>query len=94
MRKTHRRDANQFPLVRELLACGFSVADTSQVGGDFPDLVVARNALNVLVEVKTTNGRLTAGQNDFASRWRGPVILARSAEDVLAAFRHQLQAMK
>jgi hypothetical protein len=80
--------------VRELVACGFSVADTSQVGGNFPDLVVARNALNILVEIKNVDGKLSADQTDFATHWKGPVILARSTEDVLAAFRNQLRAMR
>jgi hypothetical protein len=48
----------------------------------------------MLVEVKTKDGKLSADQNDFATHWRGPIILARSTEDVLAAFRNQLRAMK
>jgi len=83
----------------ELLQMGFSVADTSQCGDDFPDLVIGKHGLTSLVELKVKRpGRMTmpqlvsAGQRQFADRWRGsPVIFAFNAEEVRLQFDYELR---
>lgn len=91
------RDTAHAPMVSELQQMGFSVADTSRCGDDFPDLVIGKHGLTALVEVKTKdrrkNGPVTAryiasdGQREFALNWRGsPVIFAYHADDVRAEF--------
>ena len=74
MHRRHRRDATQSPAVAELIAMGFSVADTSQCGDDFPDLVIGKHGLTGLVELKakspgrtTMNKLVSAGQREFAA---------------------------
>lgn len=90
MRQANRRDLNQSQLVRDLRAAHFSVWDCSMLGNGFPDILVARNNLNILVEIKDANGKLSAGQINFAREWKGPVIEARTLDDVLHAFAHAL----
>lgn len=72
---------------------GFSVSVTSSIGNDFPDLIVGRNGLDRLVEVKNSvRGILSDGQLLFAAKWKGaPVIIARSAEDVVKAFNQRMK---
>jgi hypothetical protein len=74
-------------ITRELEQLGFSVADTSQVGHDFPDLVIGRNGLTALVEAKHASTP-TTGQERFAALWRGsPIITAYHTLDVMTGFQ-------
>jgi Holliday junction resolvase len=91
MHRTHRVDTNQAELIRELEQCNFTVANCSMVGNGFPDLVVARNGRNLLVEVKDGNGQLKTGQKKFALEWKGPVIVAHTVIDVLNEFARAFQ---
>jgi Holliday junction resolvase len=93
MRARGRTDLNQTTLVDELRQLGFSVAVTSSIGNDFPDLVVGRNGLDRLVEVKnSTRGILTDGQLLFAAAWKGaPIIIAHSTDDVIKAFNQRMK---
>lgn len=80
------------------MQCGFSVADTSQVGNSFPDLVIGRQGITALVELKTKRysttrtgvtalKQLSDGQSDFAEGWRGSmVIVAYDTFDVIRGF--------
>lgn len=93
MRARGRTDLNQSAIVAELREQGFSVAVTSSIGNDFPDLIVGRNGLDRLVEVKNSvAGILSDGQLLFAANWKGaPVIIARSTEDVIKAFNQRMK---
>ena len=94
MRFASRRDSSHQPIMRDLLAMGFTVADTSRCGDDFPDLVIGKHGVTALVEIKvkrpgrTTMDKLVSdGQREFALNWRGsPVIFAYHADDVRAEF--------
>jgi hypothetical protein len=55
--------------VRAFRTCGYLVADTSGVGGGFPDLLVKRRGVITLVEIKTQDGRLNALQLAFHASW-------------------------
>jgi prenyltransferase beta subunit len=96
-RKWHRLDLNHTKIMRMLESAYFSVCDLSMVGNDCPDLLVAKNGVDRLVEIKTPSpGRmkhdqqLSEGQKDFQASWRGaPVIVAHSIEEILAAFEQR-----
>lgn len=91
----HRRDANQGEIIGFFEALGCTVADTSALGGDFPDLVVGAVGRNLLVEVKTDDGKLTEGQDGFRERWRGQYDVVRNQDDVVSlvqAVRRELRA--
>lgn len=88
----NQRDANQSEIVQGLTALGFSVADLSRVGGGIPDLIVAGThratgqQVNLLVEIKTATGKLRPGQVEFIQEWSGPVLIARTLDDILRWF--------
>lgn len=75
-------DTTQAEIVAYLRGIGCTVEITSAVGRDFPDLVVGFCGRTFLVECKTTNGKLSAGQRAWHTAWRGgPVITATSGEE-------------
>lgn len=86
MKRHGKRDGNHAEIRDGLRQLGFLVADTGDVGGGFPDLVVARGGIIRLVEVKTANGCLTAEQVAFHRLWQDAVIVAQSIDDVLESF--------
>jgi Holliday junction resolvase len=85
----------QAQMVRELRGAGYSVAVISGMGNDIPDLIVGRNGVDRLVEIKTVkSGSLTDGQLTFIGEWKGAaVILAYSSEDVMAAFNQRMRSV-
>lgn len=65
---------------------GFTVADTHQQGGYFPDFVIGFGGdYNLLVEVKSEHGKPSPGQQKFIEEFGGPVCVAYSTQDVLSA---------
>jgi len=79
-----RTDENHAEVAKAFAALGYSVQDTSKVGGGFPDLVVGRYGVTWLVEIKADGGKLRPGQIKFFNDWRGtPPILIRNIADVL-----------
>lgn len=87
VRRRARVDANHTEIVRTLRALGWSVHDTSRVGGGYPDLTCAKAGVTVLVEVKAAKGKLTPDQEMFLATWPGPVWIVRSADDVIERTR-------
>lgn len=90
-RRNPRRDLTEPVIVLALLQAGFSVKRIS--GEDVPDLVLGRNGIDVMAEVKTGKKKLKPGQAEFAEAWRGrkPLVL-RSLDDVLVLLRSWPQA--
>lgn len=89
----HKTDLTHRSIRDTLRDEGYSVFDTAELGRNFPDLVVGRYGITLLVECKTPRGlktaqeRLSAGQSTFALAWKGsPVIAAYCSEDVVFAF--------
>lgn len=88
----NRSDKNQKEIAAALGRV-FSVANTNQVKGGFPDLIAggsmpckrcgARIAQNLLIEVKGAAGRLTPEQIAFHDLWKGPIVIARSIDEAL-----------
>ena len=89
-----RKDNNQSAMESELRQLGFHVADTSRLGGGFPDMVVSGWSrrkgcvMALLVEVKMPEGKLTDDEWKFVEEFPqdGPYIIAYSTEDVLEWF--------
>lgn len=87
MRKRARKDANHDPIAKALVEAGYSVADTSQLGAGFPDLVIGGVnrktglATNWLIEVKTAKGKTKPGQDAFAANWRGVYAVVRTVDE-------------
>ena len=85
--RAKRTDSNHAKLVRELRTAGFTVADTSGMGSGFPDLVISRQRVTKLVEVKSPKGKLRLSQAEFISRWQDEVIVAKDVLDVINYFQ-------
>lgn len=63
---------------------GYSVTDTSMVGGGFPDAVIAKNGEVKLVEFKTPTGTLRDSQISFIIKWNAAVYILRTEDDCVA----------
>ena len=91
MRRRARSDDNQSAVVEALRTCGFTVQVLSSVGCGCPDLLVGKNRVNVLFEVKDGNKAasrrtLTKDETDWHRDWRGQVAVVEfPAEAVLIA---------
>jgi len=84
MRKFGRLDSNQKQIVKRLRELpGVSVFSTASIGNGFPDLVVARNKTNYLIELKNGKEPLTQSEAKFFSAWKGQVCICRTFDDVL-----------
>lgn len=83
-----RTDRNQAEIVKALRKAGCTVMHTHMVGAGFPDLVVGRDGVNHLLEIKDgtkpPSGRaLTKDEEKFHIEWRGIVKIVYSVEDAL-----------
>lgn len=63
------------------------MAITSNLGGGFPDIVVGKYGINVLVEIKDgskppSKRKLTEDEADFHSAWRGMACVIESEQQV------------
>lgn len=85
-----RVDSNQPAIVQALRQAGCSVALTHMVGRGFPDVVVGRQGLSYLLEIKDgdlppSKRRLTPDEERWHADWDGHVCIVESIEDALAA---------
>jgi Holliday junction resolvase len=83
-----RRDGNHRAIVEALRDRGLSVLDLGGVGSGCPDLLVGTRMGNLLVEIKDgsrspSRRRLTEDEMHFHATWRGPHVVATSAQDVV-----------
>lgn len=85
MRRAARKDANHNEICDALRAVGCSVLDLSRLGCDAPDCLVGNGETNTLLEIKTTKGKLSPGQETFFQTWQGPKAVVRSIDEALAA---------
>jgi hypothetical protein len=88
MRRAAKIDANQDAVVGALRAAGASVQSLSAVGKGVPDLLVAINGVNLLMEVKDGNKvksrqKLTEDQVKWHGAWKGPVCIVDGPEAAL-----------
>jgi Holliday junction resolvase len=82
-----RVDKNQKQIVQELRQLGFSVAHISDIGKGLPDIIVGKNGINVLIEIKLNwTKKLKPLEEKFFLEWKGQVNIATSAEEVLQIF--------
>ena len=80
-RRAARRDSSEGPIVDALEARGFSVQPIS--AKDVPDLLIGRDNITRVAEVKTGTKALRPGQVRWWGNWRGgAAIVLRDVEDV------------
>lgn len=63
---------------------GYSVLDLSAVGRGCPDLAVAIDGRNYLIEVKYKKGALNDKQKEFMDNWRAIIYVIRTEAEVKA----------
>lgn len=88
-----RPDSNQKHIRQNLERLGFSVQVTSNVGDDFPDLVIGKYGVNLLIELKTFTGKLSKGQAKFHDTWQGASGVARTTSEVVALFNNYAMSL-
>jgi hypothetical protein len=78
-------DANHGEIAEAFTSVGCAVADTSAAGFGFPDIVLGLIGQTHLVEVKDTDGRLSASQQRFMRDWRGgPILVVQTVDEAIA----------
>lgn len=87
-RTAARTDGNQGDIVDALRRIGCSVSSTAGLGKGFPDLVVGKAGVNLLVEIKDNSQpkskqKLTKDQKEFFATWRGQASVVNSVESAL-----------
>jgi len=92
-----KSDDNQKAVVKALRQAGCTVAVTSRAGDGFPDLVVGRSGVNLLLEVKDGNKppsarKLTPDQEQFHGTWSGQVAIVYTPDDALRAVNVLVQS--
>ena len=88
MRRAARIDDNHAGIVSALRQAGCMVLSLAAVGNGCPDLLVSRNGVNTLLEVKDggkspSKRKLTDDQVIFFDTWKGPAFVV---VDVAQAF--------
>ena len=86
--RVRKIDANQPEIVAAFRNLGCSVYQTHTVGHGFPDIVIGKNGVNVLVEIKDgskcpSKRTLTNDERKFAEFWKGRLEIVESLDDVL-----------
>ena len=91
-----RKDANHKEIVQALIEAHFTVIDLADVPANLPELAALPDILvggfhqtmerhvNILMEIKTDDGKLRPGQRHFIDTCKGPVVAVRSAAEALA----------
>jgi len=78
MKLRGRRDANHAAIVATFRVCGCSVLDLANIGDGCPDILIGRNGVNVLVEIKNgSKPQLTEPEEKFYGDWKGRVEIIR-----------------
>lgn len=80
-----RADANQPEIVKALREAGCSVQHLHTIGKGTPDILVGRDGMNVLLEIKRGNAGLTPDEEKWHRDWKGQVATVRSPEEALRA---------
>lgn len=87
MRRAGRVDQNQGEIVDALRKAGWSVQSIASMGGGVPDLLVGRDGLNLLLEIKDgkkspSKRMLTDDEREWHEKWNGNVRIVESLDDI------------
>jgi len=81
-RRAAKVDANQPEIVAYLRAHGFSVEHLHMVGEGCPDIMVGRDEVNYLIEIKVPGEKLNERQVKWHGKWRGQKMTVWCVEDL------------
>ena len=78
-----KTDANQHAIVKAMRWRGATVHTLHREGRGCPDLLIGYRGVNVLMEVKSEDGKLTDTEAAWHEKWRGTVYVVRTADEAL-----------
>ncbi len=84
MRRDSKVDENQGAIVNKLRKKGYTVQSLASVGRGCPDLLVGKDGVNILLELKMPREKLNPGQRAWHDSWLGTVYTVFSDEEALA----------
>lgn len=89
IRRASRIDGNHNSIVKALRQAGCSVQSLAAIGSGCPDLLVARNGVNRIMEVKDgskppSQKKLTPDEIEWHSRWKARVHVVENVDQALA----------
>lgn len=73
-----RVDSNQAEIVKALRDFGCTVQCLHMVGHGCPDLLVGYKGIDIPMEIKVGNAKLTAAEQEWQEHWAGNVVIART----------------
>ena len=88
MRLKARIDSNHSAVVKALRACGCSVQSLASLGHGVVDLLVGRNGVNFLMEIKDgskspSQRKLTPDELEWIAAWKGKAHVVHSVEEAI-----------
>lgn len=86
MKKRAKLDLNQKQIEKELKKLGYSVLSLASMGKGVPDLLIGKDGINLLVEIKNGKNKLTPDQIVFKESWLGNHFVCRTTQEILIAF--------
>lgn len=89
--RAYRVDKNQKDIVNGIRGAGYSVQHLHSVGSGCPDIVVGADGINLLMEIKEGDGKLTPDQVVWHAAWRGQVAVIRNTEEALIIIKNAIE---
>jgi len=78
-----KADRNQPQVVKALRAAGWAVRHTHTIGQGWPDLVVAKQGVTAVVEIKMPGEKLTDAEVEFFETWPGAKMIVYDEQDAV-----------
>lgn len=78
--RAKRVDTNHADLVAHFRSLGASVQSLAALGKGVPDLLIAVDGINWLVEIKYAKGKETPDQREWFAKWQGGISVVRDKE--------------
>jgi hypothetical protein len=84
MRYDSRIDGTQVEIVECARKFGASVLPLFRLGQGAPDILVGYRSQNIMVEIKTENGKLNERQEKFRDEWKGQYAVVHNTHEMLS----------
>lgn len=88
MRRRAKVDINQPEIVKAFRDMGCTVQHLHTIGSGCPDILVGIAGFNILVEIKTPEGKLTMDQILWHDAWRGQVQIVDSVDKAVSVVNY------
>lgn len=89
--RAYRVDSNQKDIVTALRNEGYSVQHLHSVGAGCPDILVGYAGINVLIEIKEGDGKLTPAQVVWHSTWQGQIAVAKDKQEAIEVVKNAIK---